>query len=116
MGFSLLCRTPCAFLVSGSRSGRPERSVLEDQLKPELNHPRPAVAQPRITQIRVWSSGDRAEGRGSEVHVRQTQVGPIEKVEGFHAELGREAIVDLRHLAHGKIHDMQSWPDDRVAP
>src|SRR5262249_45149577 len=81
------------------------------------NHPRSAVAQPRITQIRVGRSGDRAEGRrGAEVHLRQAQVSVIEKVEGLYTELRREAVVELRHLAHGKIHDVQSWSDNRVAP
>ena len=80
-------------LFQGRRSVRSERFLLEDQLQTELNHPRPAVGQPRITQICVGRSGDRIEVRGVEAYVRQTQVGAIEKVESLRAELSREAIV-----------------------
>ena len=89
-------------LFQGRRSVRPERFLLEDQLQTELNHPRPAVAQPGITLLSVRRLGDRAEAGGdgdpiyptvTHVYGRQSQVGVIEKVEGFRAELSREAIV-----------------------
>src|SRR5262249_43628998 len=88
---------------------------LKDQLQPELNHPRPSFAQARVARRYVRRFADRAEGRAVEVHVRQTQVGVIEQVEELRAELQRRALMKLRRFAHGKVHDMQGWPNDCIA-